>query len=260
MLAMLCSLLLAAPQIYTMSHGDMDAYLKNLQKTTPSFDDRVVEIAKRSFGTPYIGDPLGEGPDGRYDKDPQMDLSRVDCVTFIEQTIALAASDSYQSAFDMLQKIRYKNGEVSFEKRNHFMIADWIANNKFCRDVSWELGVPTSKVTRKMGRKHFYETKKIPELANGVEEEVLDLNYVPASEAARAEKRLPSPSLILFVGKVDWLFVLHCGLFVRAENGKGYVYNASSKDMKVVASEFAPIFDNTTRYLGFTAYNIDDPK
>ena len=260
MVAVLCSLLLAMPQIFEMSQASLDEYLNALKVRTPDFGARVVEIAKRSAGTPYVGDPLGEGPNGQYDKDPQMDLTRVDCVTFVEQTIALAASDSYKSAFDTLQKIRYKGGEAAFEKRNHFMIADWIANNKFCRDVSGELKTPTAKVERTMGRRHFFETKNLPDLAKSAVEETIELTYVPSAEAARAEKSLPSPALILFIGKVEWLFTLHCGIFIRDESGKGRLYNASSTEKKVVEADFAPAFENSTRYLGFTAYEIGEPK
>jgi hypothetical protein len=110
-----------------------------------------------------------------------------------------------------------------------------------------------------MGRRHFFETKNLPDLAKSAVEETLELTYVPAAEAALAEKNLPSPALILFIGKVDWLFTLHCGLFIRGEEGKGRVYNASSTEGKVVAADFVPIFENTTRYLGFTAYEIKKP-
>jgi len=257
--AILCCLILAVPRIFEMSQAALDSYLKALTARQPSFEARLVDISARSLGTPYTSDPLGEGPGGTVDKDPMMDLTRVDCVTFIEQTIALAASDSYKSAFDTLQKIRYKRGEVAFEKRNHFMIADWIANNTFCRDVSAELEVPTATVKRTMGRKHFFETKNLRDLAKKVTEETLELTYVPCAQASPAEKNLPSPALILFIGKVEWLFTLHCGLFIRGEDGKGRVYNASSTEGKVVASDFAPMFENTTRYLGFTAYRIGKP-
>lgn len=241
-----------------MPLSDVDVYLSGLQGRHPLFSERVCEVAGQSLGTPYAGDPLGEGPEGGYDKDPLMDLGRVDCVTFVEQTIALAASDSYQAALGLLQKIRYKNGEIAFEKRNHFMIADWIANNSFCRDVSGQLGVPTESVTRTMGRKHFYEAKKLPELGRDAVEETVTLAYVPASAVAEAERRLPSPALVLFIGKVDWLFTLHCGLYIRSADGQGLLYNASSKAGKVIADSLSSCFASG-RYLGFTAYEIGDP-
>jgi len=244
--------------MFTMNAPTVDEYLVDLHKRVPSFSDRVVAIAEKTLGTPYAKDPLGEGPDGQYDKQPLMDLAKVDCVTFVEQTIALAASHSFQETFDTLQRIRYKDGEIAFIKRNHFMIADWIANNTFCRDITSELGVPIKTETRTMGRRHFFKERKIEALAKTAHDEPLTVKYVPASEAEQAMKRLPSPSLVLLIGKVDWLFSLHCGFFIRDENGQGHLYNASLLEKKVIASDFVE-FVSRPRYVGFTAYEIREP-
>ena len=243
----------ALPQTPT----EVDAYLASLHGL--DYSSRVVKVAEASVETPYVGDPLGEGPDGAIDKDPLMDLGHVDCVTFVEQTLALAASDSYSKAFDTLQRIRYKDGTISFETRNHFMVADWIANNRFCRDVCKDVGVTTDTVTRTMGRTHFFETKKLPELAKSAHNETLTLTYIPSREAERAAASLPSPALILLTGKVDWLFTLHCGLFVRDKDGRGLLYNASSTRKQVVADDFLTVLQSD-RYIGFTAYALDSPS
>jgi hypothetical protein len=244
--------------VYQMREGDVDQFLGELAKQESSFSGRVIAVAKRSLDTPYFGGPLGEGPEGKYDTDPLMDLSRVDCVTFVEQTVALAASRSYHEAFGRLQKIRYRNGEVAYEKRNHFMITDWIANNRFCEDVSGKLKVETETVTRTVGKKSFF-AKTSEDLARGVVDPVMTIHYVPLKHLVEAEKSLPSPALVLLVGKVEWLFVLHCGLYVRDESGKGLLYNASSKAGKVVADDFVGSLSGSTRYLGFTAYSIHEP-
>ena len=251
--------LLAASPLFQLAQADVDAYLSALRARQPDFRARVVDIARQSLGTPYVDGPLGEGPGGRFDTDPLMDLTRVDCVTFVEQTIALAASKSYTEAHDLLQKIRYHDGKIAFESRNHFMISDWIAHNRFCRDISNELKAGTASVTRTIGRKKFFDAKKAPEFADKAIDETATLAYVPSPAAALAEPNLPSPALILFIGKVDWLFCLHCALFIRDENGKGMLCQASSTEGKVVLREFTAPFEKTTRYLGFTAYAISDP-
>lgn len=245
--------------MFTMNAPTVDEYLVDLHKRVPDFSARVVEVAEKTLGTPYIKDPLGEGPDGQYDKQPLMDLAKVDCVTFVEQTIALAASRSFQETFDTLQRIRYKDGQIAFEKRNHFMMADWIAHNTFCRDITGELGVPTKNETRTMGRRHFFKERKADALTKTAHDEPLTVSYVPASEAERAMKRLPSPCLILLIGKVDWLFSLHCGFFIRDGKGQGHLYNASSLEKKVIASDFVE-FLSRPRYIGFTAYQIGEPN
>jgi len=250
---------LGAMPMFEMDAVRVDEYLSDLRARVPEFSDRVVEICKESLGTPYMENPLGEGEDGLYDRQPLMDLAHVDCVTFVEQTIALAASRSFQEAFDTLQRIRYKNGQIAFETRNHFMIADWIANNHFCRDITGELGVPTVTETRMMGRRHFFEVWKIESLAKEAQDEPLTIDYIASSDAARAMDCLPSPSLVLLIGKLDWLFSLHCGIFIRDEDGRGRLYNASQLERKVVAADFVEIVSRS-RYVGFTVYEIGEPE
>lgn len=257
-MVILVSMAMLAAPLFEMTPQDVDAYLAGLDARQCRYGDRVADLARAAMGTPYAPDPLGEGPNAPYDADPLMDLSKVDCVTFVEQTLALAAAKSYREAFDILQKIRY-HGKITFETRNHFMEADWIANNAFCKDVTGSLAAATEKSTRTIGRKHFYTLKKLDALATTAVDQEMTLDYVPAASAATAEAKLPSPALILLIGKTDWLFTLHCGLFIRDETGRGMFYNASSKQGNVVAPPFSEVFENTSRYIGFTAYKIDSP-
>ncbi len=258
MLVLVCAVVFAAP-LFEMGPANVDSFLAGLDAGPCQYGARVASVARAAVGTPYVGDPLGEGPGAPYDGDPLIDLSKVDCVTFVEQVIALAASKSYQEASDILQKIRYRGGAVAFENRNHFMEADWIGNNTFCKDVTGSLGVATEKSTRTLGRKHFYTVKKIDALASKAVDQELTLEYVPVNSAAPAEAKLPSPALVLLIGKVDWLFTLHCGLYIRDDSGNGLFYQASSKFGKVVAVPFTDMFKDTNRYVGFSAYRIEPP-
>lgn len=258
-MVILVSMAILASPLFEMTPPDVDAYLAGLNARQSRYADRVADLARAAIGTPYAPDPLGEGPGAPYDADPLMDLSKVDCVTFVEQTLALAAAKSYREAFDVLQKIRYRKGEIAFENRNHFMEADWIANNTFCKDVTRSLGAATEKSTRTIGRRHFYTLKQIEKFAATAVDREMTLHYVPAASAALAEINLPSPALVLLIGKADWLFTLHCGLFIRDKDGRGLFYHASSKQEKVAAAPFPEIFKDNTRYLGFTAYEINSP-
>lgn len=245
--------------IFELPEAAIDTYLADLAAHEPSFPARLVEVAVRSVGTPYAEGPLGQGAQGTYDTDPLINLSRVDCVTFVEQTVALAASSSYEEAINTLQQIRYRDGEVSFETRHHFMISDWIANNGFCRDVTAELGVPARTVSRTISRKDFFKRIGARDLGGEKSDRTIRLAYVASADAGAAEKNLPSPALIIFVGKVDWLFALHCGFYVRAQDSEGLLYHASSQAGRVEATDFVAYVENSSRYLGFTAYEIGEP-
>lgn len=259
MTAIACLMLTAqALQLYEMTPEQVDGCLSELHAATPEFGARVTALARLSLGTPYAGGPLGEGPEGKYDTDPLVDLAHVDCVTFVEQTLALANEPDYEAAVDLLQHIRYEEGRVDFEARNHFMITDWIAHNGFCKDVTAELGVPTEAVTRTI-RRHHYFTKyhEAPELGADTPDETRTLQYLPAAHVPGAVERMPSPALVLFIGKLDWLFVLHCGFFVR-DGDKDLLIHASSSAKEVVAVDFTDYMaDMADSRPGITVYALN---
>jgi hypothetical protein len=90
---------------------------------------RLDVISKNFLGLPYGNGPLGEGPDGRYDQDPLYRLDTFDCTTYVETMMAFAMSRSISEFEVILDKIRYKDGEVDYLKRNHFTDLQWIPFN-----------------------------------------------------------------------------------------------------------------------------------
>lgn len=261
MLAVLMTAILAGPPLYQLDQPGLDAYVHRLAQDESGFDARLTRVLNDSVGTPYQDGPLGEGPGGKYDTDPLIDFGRVDCVTYVEQTVAAATARDYDRLFADLQRIRYRNGLIDYEQRNHFFISDWIANNAFCREVTGDLGVDTATVTRTISRKGFFDRVNAPGLGLDTPDRDVTLRYIPSAAADRAEQALPSPSLIVFIGKVDWLFALHCGIYARDDDGVGRLYHASSKHGKVVAMDLSDyVTGQGDRYLGFAAYKIEEPN
>lgn len=258
----LAALILAGgPQLHEMERPEVERYVEEVADATPDFASRLKLVIERSVGTPYHDGPLGEGPSGTHDKDPLVDLTRVDCVTYVEQSLALASAPSYEKAVENLQRIRYRNGKIDYESRNHFMISDWIANNPYCVDVTQKLETPTETVTRTISRKDFFKLLKADEVGQDTPDQDVTLCYVPAARTAEAAGALPDLALVVFIGKVDWLFSLHCGVYVRDEAGEGKLYHASSKAGKVVPVSLEDYVESQAgRYIGFTAYAITEPK
>ncbi len=81
---------------------------------------RNADVGARYLGARYVNDPLGEGVG--YDTNPLIRDDAFDCTTFVETV--LAGGDVAQ-----LNKIRYRDGIVAWENRNHFIETDWLANN-----------------------------------------------------------------------------------------------------------------------------------
>jgi hypothetical protein len=81
----------------------------------PDLVDRFVEASRLLIGIPYAGGPLGEGDVGGPDPDPRVDLSRADCVTYLEESLALALSARRTESdfLRILDAIRYENGRTA---------------------------------------------------------------------------------------------------------------------------------------------------
>lgn len=256
----LLAILVGTP-LYQMPTAEVDTYLRHLAESSPSFSQRLTVIAQASLGTPYQDGPLGEGATGQFDQDPLIDLGRVDCVTYVEQSVALAASRNYAEAVQKLQEIRYHRATINFEARNHFMISDWIQNNPWCRDVSTALDVPTVPDTRTISKRDFFDLENAPTLGRQTADRDVTIHYIPSAQVGEALPKLPSPALIIFIGKVDRLFALHCGLYLKEGDVQGKLYHASSKGKQVVAVDLAAyLTENASRYIGFTAYKITSPN
>lgn len=257
--AILLTLALAMP-LGDMDPAGVDEYVQQLQREHPTFEQRLTAVVHQSLGTAYADGPLGEGPDGAYDSDPLIDLARVDCVTFMEQSIALAVGTTYDEAFDRLQQIRYVDGVIDYEHRNHFFVTDWLANNPFCIEITGDLGAPTKQITRTISRKGFFERVNAPELGHTTADVSETLTIVPSKHVDDAEAAISSPAIVVFVGKVDWLFALHTGLFIPDADGGGTLYHASSKSGEVVAADLSDyVAEQRGRYLGIAVYRVTAP-
>lgn len=121
------------------------------------------------------------------------------------------------------------------------------------------LDAPTREVTRTISKRAFFERVKALELGRDTPAREMTVAYVPLDHAAAAIDHLPSPSLILLIGKVDWLFAVHTGLFLRDAAGNGHFFHASSKSGAVLDDDLAAYLDGSTRHLGFSAYRIEKP-
>lgn len=187
-------------------------------------------IGAQYVGATYLADPLGEaaGPDS----DPLIRFDAFDCTTFVETV--LAGGD-----VDRLTQIRYRNGEIGFLTRNHFIETDWLKNNaaRF-ENVSANYG-PT-RVRRvdvdKSGwlrRVHGIDAV-FPVVSASVE-------YIPYSHAA--DIRPAAPMIVLFIagnsGKSATIgtdiAVVHMGFLLP----DGTLRHASSAAGRVVDVNFA---------------------
>ncbi|HEX5750077.1 MAG TPA: N-acetylmuramoyl-L-alanine amidase-like domain-containing protein [Archangium sp.] len=102
--------------------------------------ERLLRVSERFLGTPYVHSPLGEG--SGVDPDPTFRLDAVDCLTFVEQALAMSLATAEPEVAGVLERLRYAS-TPTYEDRNHLMEAQWLPNNQrkgFLVDVTRRYG------------------------------------------------------------------------------------------------------------------------
>jgi hypothetical protein len=133
----------------------------------------MAKVSESFLGKPYVADPLGEGAKARFDRDPRLRLDGFDCTTFIETVLAISKSRRSQDVGSMMDRIRYKRGNVSFETRNHFTGVDWIANNSragYVRDITIEVAGSNARLAEALIEKDEWYRHLSADRLSGVEE------------------------------------------------------------------------------------------
>ncbi len=104
--------------------------------------ERVAAISDILQGTPYLNDAAGEGV--LPDLDPPVRYDAFDCLTFVEEVLALAISADPRSAARVRNSLRYGEGQPrTYEDRQHFMLQQWVPQAiaaGWLRDITAELG------------------------------------------------------------------------------------------------------------------------
>ena len=87
---------------------------------------RMKFITEGFLGKPYLLNGIGELQEP--DPDPLVRYDAFDCLTFVEEALSLSLGRT-PAAVDRIRKdLRYGDGPVTYENRNHFMVSQWIPN------------------------------------------------------------------------------------------------------------------------------------
>lgn len=198
-----------------------------------SLKNRLKFWAEYFIGTPYSDSPLGEGDQG-----PRLRFDVFDCMTYVETCLALATADRTEDILPNLDKIRYHDGVVSFHKRNHFISVDWLPNN--FRLLSPRNDLADSVLHRIIDRAKFFSEKRKPiPASNPLSKPVkIEFPYISPTKLTGLAAEEIDGSIILFVGRLEWLVVTHMG-FVFELDGVALLFHASSKLRRVATNPLA---------------------
>jgi hypothetical protein len=212
---------LQAAPLYSFTERDVDAYLKYLHEAEPDPIKRVVSLARKNIGQPYAIYLLGEFPYELYDPDPMYCLDKSDCVTFVENTYAMALSHDWPSYFKTLQRIRYKDGKIGMLTRNHESVADWDPNNAWLfEEITAKLGGGKATVPMHMTWKpaKFFAKWNI---GQDMPDVVIESTYIPRDKVSSILSELKDGDVVHIVrGNAKEQYVGHFGIVAHGPNGE----------------------------------------
>jgi hypothetical protein len=180
-----------------------------------------------------------------------VDLSGVDCFTFIDYVEALRRSDSFSAFKNNLTRIRYKSGTLAFDHRNHFF-SDWsVFNGDFMEDVTASVGGPYTRSSRKTLNVREDGTPYLP----GIAPVERTIDYIPASAMNRPViQKCRTGDYIGIYTNEPGLDVTHVGIIIK-NKGKVYLRHASSlpEYRKVIDQDFTTYMTCKPGFLVFRA-------
>lgn len=228
-----------------MTQQEVSAFLKT-QAGEP-FLKRLEHASAQALNTPYRLGPLGEGPGAPFDSKPLINFKEVDCVTFCEQSLALALAPDYAQTVKVLQKIRYHKGQIAMEKRNHHFMADWVANNAWLvKDITPEL--PGHQwLTRTISHKQLFAKQNFTGI-QAINDRTLKQAYLPTAQLKDLPKHLKAGDIGVLIQNRPGIFAAHTGFFFQKATGAWVYRNATSiGPKKVVDTPYAELWASLQR-------------
>lgn len=196
----------------------------------------LTRVSLQFLGKPYRANALSSS-------NPEVliaDLASFDCVTFIENSLALAHSAGVDSVYQkVLVHFRYAGDSVQYEKRYHYF-----------SDAMRQLGYPllgTRDMLQKFPKSfsflsNYLASKQLGQinlsLLRSRENQLAqnDFYYTPNALIDRLLPLLKSGDLVGLVSKNPAIDFLHTGMIFR-KDGKVYLLHASQELKRVMVSK-----------------------
>ena len=226
----------SSKKLYQLNIPEIDSLIKDISRTHSTTKGKIAVYSRLALGTPYVHDCLGEGLKGKHDKDSLIDFSRVDCMTFCEQTLALAISKNYNDTFNNLQKIRYHNGSISFATRNHFVMADWLPHNQWLlRNITEEKGGTSCRdMVKTIDRRKFAESFGCDDTKHFPTPQHILIKYLPKQYLLTISDKLKGGEIMVLITTRDGIFASHLGFIIKNKDGSLLFRHASLTHKKVI--------------------------
>ena len=209
------------------------------------FHERLEYFSRMLLKIPYRIGPMGEGTFDPIEPKPLVYLDSVDCVTYMEHALALANASHEDSLFNVLQRIRYFDGKISYRTRKHYLLTDWVGEGKFSRGI--RINGDTT-IVRTMPKKKFFASKKIK--FDDPEPQV-QINYLTLEKAKEWASAVHEGNLtvlgVAFISKLDIIDAYHTGFIVLRPGQVPMLRHASQILKKTVELPFAEYLETAKK-------------
>jgi hypothetical protein len=229
------------------------ALLKAAELEAP-LSQRLARVSERFIGTPYVASPLGEG--SGVDPDPTFRTDAVDCLTFVEQTLALGLARDEQEVAPLLERIRYANSPV-YEDRNHLMEAQWLPNNTrkgFLVDVTRRYAGEDTVQVQKTLTARTWTSKSSQQLALPRERQVtgsFSLNMIPLDKVLAHAREVPTGTIMVVLRDdlpLKATRITHLGFVVQKGKRTWLRHAARNGYYRVVDEDLETFLARNARY------------
>lgn len=222
-------------------------YASKHQLTELTINERIPKIAAFFIGTPYKSNTL----DVTLKELPVINLHELDCVTFVENVLALAFLEEYNDNaipefVANIIKLRYRNGEIiDYTSRLHYS-SDWLyemQQQHFLTDITqFAGGILHSRIINFMSANYARYPQLVHDstLLKKIKDIETTINgrtyyYIPKGQIEKACNKIKNGDIILITTNIKGLDTSHVG-FAWKKDGKTFLLHASSSGKKVMIS------------------------
>src|SRR5579871_6145069 len=171
-------------------------------RSAGSVSHRIEVFSRALLGRPYKSNPLIGSAE--YGETFTAAFAGFDCVTYIETVLALARAANADDFVEWLRRIRYRNGVIRWDCRNHYMTL-WIRNNSRERMLE-PVSVPGITISNRA---------RVLAAVPGLGALRARVRCVPKRAVPGLSAHLRTGDLIFFASTRADLDVFHAGIIVR---------------------------------------------